>query len=721
MPRRTFLAVVLSLLAISPAALHSGSAAHADKPELAASACQTCTTLITDTIVIPTYPYAAHLYTATNATYNIPYRWLHWAEYGGSNPQPIDQTYTRLTVENAWLRVSVLPELGGRIYELIDKTTGNNELYRNPVIKPTNWGPPEQGWWLAAGGIEWGLPVEEHGYESAIPWQYDVLSSTAGITITLRDSLQPDRLRAAISIFLPADQAVLIIRPRLENDRGVDLDVKWWLNAMLAPGPGNSIGTYYDNPDNIDLKFIFPETQVTVHSSGDPSLPGEGQAMTWPIYKNIDRSRVQNWRQWLGFFARPAASADWVGAIDLTHQEGVVRVFPRQIAQGSKGFAMGWRNPIGAEQWTDDGSYYAELHGGLAPTFWDAVSIGAGQAIEWEEAWYPLIGLSDITAANAEAALHLQSTGSQLNAALYPTRARDHARLRITRRYTCQSLGEFDLTDVQAGALITRAMTTTWPPADVTVLYTTADDRPLLLHQITDDGQPPTNVGISGPGLYVTQPEISINLIAMDWDCVRSFDVQVKDGLYGAWTDWLTGTPTTTHTFIGEHGHTYFFRARARDFAGNVSAYRDALWGDAYSAVLLTPAPILELSYKLAPLFADADQPIGYTINANNTGALTATVTITDTLPPATMLISGTLGSSLPPAPSMIGNQIIWSGDVPTGTGVTLFYDLQPDAGLPTATVLTNTVEIHGGALPVTRVARVVINPYRVWLPLAVR
>ncbi|HEY4722786.1 MAG TPA: DUF5107 domain-containing protein, partial [Anaerolineae bacterium] len=286
------------------------------------------TTITTDTVTIPTYPYASFLITATNTTYNIPYQWLHWANYLGSHPQPADKSYTRLTLENDWLQVSVLPELGGRVYEFIDKPTGNNELYRNPVIKPTNWGPQEQGWWLAAGGIEWGLPVEEHGYETAIAWSYEIITGTDGITITVRDSTAPDRLRAAISIFLPNDRAVLIVRPRIENDRDIDLNFKWWDNAMLAPGPGNSIGTFSNNPDGTDLKFVFPETQVTVHSTGDTSLPQAGQAMSWPIYKTLDRSRVQNWNQWLGFFARPNASQDWVGVLDLAHQEGVVRVFP---------------------------------------------------------------------------------------------------------------------------------------------------------------------------------------------------------------------------------------------------------------------------------------------------------------------------------------------------------------------------------------------------------
>jgi uncharacterized repeat protein (TIGR01451 family) len=206
-----------------------------------------------------------------------------------------------------------------------------------------------------------------------------------------------------------------------------------------------------------------------------------------------------------------------------------------------------------------------------------------------------------------------------------------------------------------------------------------------------------------------------------DASCVRSYDVQVKDGLYGAWTDWLTATMAISDTFMGKDGHTYFFRLRARDLGGNQSTYTDNLLGDGHVTVMLNPVPVLELSYKLAPTFADANQPIGYTIIANNTGLLTATVTLTDTLPPSTTLIADSLGSSQPPTPTLLGNHIIWSGDVSTGTGVTLFYNLQPDANLPLATLLTNTVQIEGGALPISRTARVVVNPYQAWLPVVMR
>jgi uncharacterized repeat protein (TIGR01451 family) len=713
------LAVVFAVLLSCPSSSASAPIAEADH-SLQRSTTSSITTITTDTITIPTYPYAAHLYTATNTTYNIPYQWLHWAEYEGSHPQPVNQIYTRLTLENEWLRVSVLPQLGGRVYELIYKPTASNELYQNPVIKPTHWGPPEQGWWLAAGGIEWGLPVEEHGYESAIPWLYDVITGTDGITITVRDSTAPDRLRAAIAIYLPNDRAALTIRPRIENDRDVGLNFKWWLNAMLAPGPSNTVGRLGHNPDNVDLRFVYPTDQVTVHSTGDSTLPPANQPMAWPFYKNRDLSRLQNWGSWLGFFARPAASQDFAAVLNDNGSGGLIRVFPHTIATGLKGFGMGYGNPIGAAEWTDDDSYYVELHGGLAPTFGDTVPIGAHQAIEWEETWYGPSELENVSSANRDAALSIKQWGFHLIAGVYSPQLIDSAQLTVWRRSTCERLGDMAVVNLQPAMSQYTIVPTTLPVEDITALFTQAD-RVVVGYNVPDDGTPPTAVGISAPTPYVTQSEIPITLLAADQSCVRSFDVQVKDGLYGAWTDWLTGTPTTTHTYTGIHGHTYFFRARARDLAGNVSAYHSDMWGDAYSSVLLTPAPILELSYKLAPIFSEAGQPIGYTINVSNTGALTAAVTITDTLPPLTTLITASLGSSLPPLPTVTGNQIIWSGSVPTGTGVTFIYNLQPDAGLPLATMLTNTVEIEGSVLPISRTARVVVNPYRTWLPLIMR
>ncbi len=546
-----------------------------------------------------------------------------------------------------------MPELGGRVYEMIFKPTGNNELYRNAVIKPTHWGPSEQGWWLAAGGLEWGLPVEEHGYESAIPWLYEVITGTDGITITLRDSLQPDRLRAAISVFLPNDRAVLLVRPRLENDRDMPLAFKWWDNAMLAPGPGNSIGKQGSNPNGTDLKFIFPESQVTVHSTGDSSLPDEGQAMAWPIYKDRDMSRVQNWDQWLGFFARPAASADWVSVIDQAHREGIMRLFPRSIAQGSKGFAMGWRHPIGAGEWTDDDSYYAELHGGLAPTFWDTVSIGAHQAIEWEETWYPFNGLTDLSSVSGDIAIQVEVT-PRIFAGVFTARPIEHARATVYTRPPNNACGPvLDWSsDWMTPATPFTGTYDVQVPLDWIAVVLTSNDQLVADYNITNDGQPPAMRLYMMP-LYTTQTTFPVDLVGNDPDCIRSFDMQVRDGWDGQWTTWLTSTTQYTSWFNGEDGHTYYFRFRARDLAGNENAYNNSPFGDGFISVLATPAPVLETSVKSVNSPFNPPSYSRWTIDLWNSGNLSTTATLTDTLPPLTTILTDALWLNGEPAPQL--------------------------------------------------------------------
>ncbi len=54
---------------------------------------------------------------------------------------------------------------------------------------------------------------------------------------------------------------------------------------------------------------------------------------------------------------------------------------------------------------------------------------------------------------------------------------------------------------------------------------------------------------------------------------VASYDVQVRDGAGGPWTNWQTGTLADSAVFLGQRGHTYYFRARVRDLASHQSAY----------------------------------------------------------------------------------------------------------------------------------------------------
>ena len=366
-------------------------------------------------LTISTYPYADFTQPGSNDAYHISYPVLDRAAYDASNPRPRDVAYRTLVVENEFLRLTFLPELGGRLYEIFYKPTRHRVTYRNPVLKPSPWGPPEQGWWLAAGGIEWCLPVEEHGYEWAVPWTAEVSRDGRAATVTLRDSTAGDRLRAEVAVRLEPGAASFTIRPRLENPTGQALAVKYWSNAMLAPGGRNA--------PTSRLRFVLPDsvTAVTVHSRGDDELPGYNERMSWPDHEGTDFSRLGNWNRWLGFFEDPAAG-DFVGVYDESYDEGVIRVFPSAVARGAKVFAFGWGDPISPDNWTDDRSAYVEIHGGPAPTFDDSVTLAAGGHLQWTETWYPVAGLGGLSYANSAAALNLTADRGQIHVGVAPTR-----------------------------------------------------------------------------------------------------------------------------------------------------------------------------------------------------------------------------------------------------------------------------------------------------------
>ncbi|MEJ2558257.1 MAG: DUF5107 domain-containing protein [Anaerolineae bacterium] len=383
------------------------------------------TTVTTTTITIPTHVVEPALVREFNATYNMPYYRLDRGRYDPNRVE--NRTFTLIVLENDYLKLSILPELGGRIYQAIFKPTGNNEFYQNPVLKPSPWGPPEMGWWLAAGGMEWGLPVEEHGYEWGIPWRYAISDLADGVRVTVWDTDADDRLRAMIAITLLDGQALFHISPSIENPTDHPVDYKFWLNAMLAPGPANA--------PSADLRFIMPTNQVTVHSSGDPRLPDAWSGMSWPEYNGVDWSRLGNWHQWFGFFQRPQAAGDFQAVYDEGYDEGVVRAYNSGVARGAKFFGFGWgQDALPPDLYTDDDSSYVEMHGGLAPTFAETYRLSAGQRVTWNEQWYPVAGMGGLTWANAQVALHLESRPGETRLHAVTSSPRPNVQVLLLRR-----------------------------------------------------------------------------------------------------------------------------------------------------------------------------------------------------------------------------------------------------------------------------------------------
>jgi hypothetical protein len=371
-------------------------------------------------VTLPTYPMVDYQSDARNETFNWPYQRFDWQRFKNENPAPQPQTYRLIVLENAFLKVTILPELGGRVWQAIHKPTGANMFYQNPVVKPSPWGPGEQLGWTAVGGLEWNLPVVEHGYDWGVEWGYLPLQHSddlASVTVfTPRDGRY---LNASVTVALRSGAASFEIEPTLSNLSNQPLDFAFWETALLAPGPGNTPGG--------ETQFILPGNQMTVHSTEDQRLPGADQPFNWPIHNGVDYTWLRNWTHYLGFFEHPAAHGPFVGIYDHNAEAGAVRVYPATVAQGSKVFGLGWQSPLNSDNFTDDRSAYVELQGGLTPTFADGYRLPPGGAVTWREVWYPFHAIGGLTYADEVAALNVRPLAEGLAIGLYPTRPMDGA------------------------------------------------------------------------------------------------------------------------------------------------------------------------------------------------------------------------------------------------------------------------------------------------------
>jgi hypothetical protein len=351
-------------------------------------------------LTLLSYPYEPFLRERLDPRYGFRVAWLDRAAYEASNPQPQLRTFKAVVLENRYLSLTFLPELGGRLYKCTVKSTGQNIFYQNPVLKPSYWGPlrREENWWLAVGGMEWALPVHEHGYEWGAVWAYNVEEHADGVSIVLRDNtteagFQNDRVWAQIRVTLPDDRAYFIVEPQLVNPTGTAAAFQFWLNAALTLGSASV---------SADTDFFYPTEQMVVHSTGDDGLPGERQTMSWPVHEGRDLSHYRNWRNWLGVFV-PEVQQGYAGAYNHDTDLGVVRVFPPAIARGLKLFAFGSDFAARAE-YTDGGSEYFEMWAGPCKTFWgeDDLVLDAGQSLHWSEVWLPFTHIGGLDRASAE-------------------------------------------------------------------------------------------------------------------------------------------------------------------------------------------------------------------------------------------------------------------------------------------------------------------------------
>ena len=329
-----------------------------------------------------------------------------------------DQTYQAVYLENDYVKICVLPEIGGRIFSAVDKTNGYDFVYRRHVIKPALIGM--LGAWIS-GGVEWNIP-HHHRATSFMAVDHILDRNRDGsVTAWVGEVELRHRTKWLVGLTLRPGSAVLEVTTRIINRTPLAHSQLAFANVAIHANP--------------DYQVIFPpDVEIA-------TFHGKNQFSRWPVSREVFNGQDYTAGVDVGWWkshARPTsffafeAQGDFLAGYDHGKEAGVAFVADHHLVPGKKLWTWG-TGPEG-KLWesilTDADGPYAEL---MIGAFSDnQPDYSWAQPYETREArqyWYPVRGIGGVKAANAEAAVNLEIRDGRVRAGVYGTRPLVNARI----------------------------------------------------------------------------------------------------------------------------------------------------------------------------------------------------------------------------------------------------------------------------------------------------
>lgn len=331
-------------------------------------------------------------------------------------------------LENEYVRLVVLPELGGRIHVGYDKTTGYDFFYRNNVIKPALVGLA--GPWVS-GGVEFNWP-QHHRPATYLPVETSIERADDGsVTVWCHDHDPFARMSAQHGVRLRARSSVVELVVRLHNRTDERQSFLWWANVAAR------VHDDYQSFFPEDVRYVadharraltaFPAADRPYYGVDYPALaaesPGADQ-IDW--YRNIPVPTS---------YMIVDSDQDFFGGYDHAAGAGFVHWAERRVSPGKKQWTWG-DAPFGHAwdaQLTDADGPYVELMAGVytdnQPDFsW----ILPGETKAFSQYWYPLPAIGPAHQATPDAAVHVDRD-ARFAATFAVTGPQSDAVLRILR------------------------------------------------------------------------------------------------------------------------------------------------------------------------------------------------------------------------------------------------------------------------------------------------
>jgi tetratricopeptide (TPR) repeat protein len=311
-----------------------------------------------------------------------------------------DQAHRFVFLENDYVKLSILPEIGGRLFSAVDKTNDYDIFYRQHVIKPALIGM--LGAWIS-GGIEWCV-FHHHRNTTQMPVDYTLVENSDGSkTIWFGETERRHRMKWLIGITLFPGKSYIEATVKMFNRTPLPNSILYWANVAVHV--------------NDDYQVVFPPSvqYATYHSKNN--------FIHWPVgaetyqrtdYRDVDVSWWKNHPEPISMFAWDLQE-DFMGGYDHGREAGVAHVGNHHIVAGAKlwEWSPGPRGRMWDKILTDADGPYAELMvGAFSDNQPDYSWIKPYEVKTFKQYWYPIREIGGFKAANLEAAVNLNLEGS---------------------------------------------------------------------------------------------------------------------------------------------------------------------------------------------------------------------------------------------------------------------------------------------------------------------
>ena len=330
-------------------------------------------------------------------------------------------------IENDLVRVTVLPEFGGRILSIIYKPTNHELLYQNSVGTPFG---DEEGnfyydWLMVYGGIFPTFPEPEHGKAWFLPWESEIVADTpdeVAIRMTFSDDIAPQDgvpperfwygrtdLKVTATVRVRRGSAAVDFELSVENTRPDPVQYEYWTCTTLTPGstPGNTFSP-------LNTEMIVPIDNVF---STYGWVPGVDQSVGENLFRWDKLSLFSAWQEQGILYAHPRMTKDYWGVIDHENEVGVFRVADAEATPGLKFWTWGADSVNVDPEAREASRPYIELWAGHSHRFFEPAQLAGKETKSWTETYLPTVGLSTAHGVNGFAAAELRQEvqGSMLN------------------------------------------------------------------------------------------------------------------------------------------------------------------------------------------------------------------------------------------------------------------------------------------------------------------